>query len=461
MKKYLSFFLIILALLSCEDRNDLTAPEKPTTGNADFTNFISIGNSLTAGYQSSALYESAQNYSFGKLIANQAQVDYVQPIISDPGIGGRIEAKSISPFVTSTQPLNAGQPTNLDYAGVYNNLGIPGALLPDLLLAKNASSAIDKTNIFFDIVLRNQDKTVLEQVISAQPTLATLWIGNNDILGYATSGGILPHTPVQTFGVLYDQLCGSLSQAEISVLLANIPNVSSIPFFTTVAPSVGLAIQAAKTENPSIVGLVYQVSTEYKIGISSIGDLLANKTMITLKGSGAAAFIGDTQGLYYSTNKISIPEGINTAYPFGLTPENPFPNQFVLDPDEQIEVSNVIGSFNATIATISEKYGFHLVDVNAFFNNVATNGYKANGVNFSTTFVTGGLFSLDGVHPTSQGYAIIANLFIDKINTDFGASIPKINVSEIPGSLELAKKMEFGKNNLPIFDSKAFDKIFY
>ena len=62
-----------------------------------------------------------------------------------------------------------------------------------------------------------------------------------------------------------------------------------------------------------------------------------------------------------------------------------------------------------------------------------------DGIPFTTTFVTGGLFSLDGVHPTSRGYGIVANEFIKVINTKWGTSIPLVNVSQIPGSLILAK----------------------
>lgn len=80
---------------------------------------------------------------------------------------------------------------------------------------------------------------------------------------------------------------------------------------------------------------------------------------------------------------------------------------------------------------------------------------------FTTQYISGGIFSLDGVHPTSQGYAIIANQFIEKINADFGAKIEKINVSRVPGSLEFAKKVTFEKFNLPIFEIGTFDNIFY
>ena len=60
-----------------------------------------------------------------------------------------------------------------------------------------------------------------------------------------------------------------------------------------------------------------------------------------------------------------------------------------------------------------------------------------DGLKFTTAFLAGNLFSLDGVHPTTQGYGIVANYFIDVINQKYDASIPTINVSTLPGSITL------------------------
>jgi len=56
-----------------------------------------------------------------------------------------------------------------------------------------------------------------------------------------------------------------------------------------------------------------------------------------------------------------------------------------------------------------------------------------NGVNFSTQFVTGGAFSLDGIHLNSKGNALLANEFIKVINQYFGANIPGINANAYNG----------------------------
>ena len=55
-------------------------------------------------------------------------------------------------------------------------------------------------------------------------------------------------------------------------------------------------------------------------------------------------------------------------------------------------------------------------------------GINVGGVTYTSAFLTGGLFSYDGVHPTAFGYAYIANLFIDAINDKFGGNIEPVDL---------------------------------
>jgi hypothetical protein len=41
------------------------------------------------------------------------------------------------------------------------------------------------------------------------------------------------------------------------------------------------------------------------------------------------------------------------------------------------------------------------------------------------------LFSLDGVHPTNTGYAIIANEFIKTMNRSLRTNIPYVSVAQV------------------------------
>jgi len=48
-----------------------------------------------------------------------------------------------------------------------------------------------------------------------------------------------------------------------------------------------------------------------------------------------------------------------------------------------------------------------------------------------TTDFLGGMFSLDGVHPTNTGYAIVANAFIETLDRTFAAHIPHLSVDRV------------------------------
>jgi hypothetical protein len=43
----------------------------------------------------------------------------------------------------------------------------------------------------------------------------------------------------------------------------------------------------------------------------------------------------------------------------------------------------------------------------------------------------GGLSSLDGLHPSNTGYALIANVFIDQLNASYNLGIPDVNVAAV------------------------------
>ena len=76
---------IALAIIGCEDYSKITAPAF-STGTADFTRFVSIGNSLTMGEQSSSVFEMGQMYSFGNIIAKQVGAYLVSDIAHIAGL---------------------------------------------------------------------------------------------------------------------------------------------------------------------------------------------------------------------------------------------------------------------------------------------------------------------------------------------------------------------------------------
>jgi phospholipase/lecithinase/hemolysin len=471
MKKILILVAIftglVLFLSACDEYNEISAPVI-NTGTADFSRFVSIGNSLTMAEQSASVFASSQKYSFGKMIANVVGTTYEQATFSDPGTGGRLEVQSVD-FATGSVEIvvnpNQGSPTNLNYPAPYNNLGIKGAFLTDVLNATDATTCytaqFGSPNPLFDAVLRGLG-TQMQLAMAQTPTFVTLWIGNNDILAFATRGGLFPITDPGDFAADYATILNNLQTVGAQVVVGNIPDVKNIPYFKTVGPGVGEAIQDLMNINPLVQGLVYQTTALPGIAIATPDDLINFNVFITLTGLPATDFIGDVTGAYYSTNGIPVPPNVDTSFPFGLAPQNPWPNNLILDPTEIGIVDQIVPAYNAIIEGGANARGFAVADMNELLSRVgAPGGIVVNGIRFTSDFLLGNTYSLDGVHPTSQGYGLVANEFIATINERYNASIPAIDVSTIPGSIDFSTSEPLGKYGIPKIPEGALDHILF
>src|SRR5579863_4620562 len=158
------------------------------TGSADFTNYVSSVDSLTAGFMSGSLIETSQLHDYPSIIANQATAgaaDFQQPLVSPPGIPNILQLEGLFPTVILPLP-GQGAPINLDLPRLYNNLAVPGETVGTMLTVKSDIPTTGKPGLH-DLILRGFG-TQIEEVVGSKPTFVTLWIGNNDALGAATSG---------------------------------------------------------------------------------------------------------------------------------------------------------------------------------------------------------------------------------------------------------------------------------
>jgi len=89
-----------------------------------------------------------------------------------------------------------------------------------------------------------------------------------------------------------------------------------------------------------------------------------------------------------------------------------------------------------------------VVDVFALFDRL-----RGGGIDGLTSRYLGGVFSLDGVHPTRTGQALIANAFIDAIDTRFGETIAEVDVDRI------ASRDPFVANRFRPLDEPPFGVI--
>jgi lysophospholipase L1-like esterase len=94
------------------------------------------------------------------------------------------------------------------------------------------------------------------------------------------------------------------------------------------------------------------------------------------------------------------------------------------------EIQVATDAYNTTIQAAATANGLAFVDAKLIMNQLTTTGISGNGFTLTSTFVTGGAFSLDGVHPSPRGYALIANKFLEAINAKYGSNIKGVSYND-------------------------------
>lgn len=390
-------FAGVLALALILPLAPMPAGAQVETGNADFTRYVAIGDSLTAGFMSGGLGRTAQLNSYPFLIFRQATgqaTGFEQPYVSDPGIPAVLELKSLAPLTIGPKP-GAGQPLNLTLQRPYNNLGVPGADVHD------AVATVTDNGGLHDLILRGLG-TQLQQAIALNPTFATVWIGNNDVLGAALAGRVIEGvtiTPVAQFEADYKTVINALAGRGVELAVANIPEVTGIPYVTTIP----FVVVNPATNQPVIV----------------------NGNVVPLIGPNGLLTPGDRVLL---TARAELAQGKGIPVALGGTGQ-PLSDGVVLSAAEVATITARIAAYNTIIRAEATRVGAAFVDANAVFREVAANGINVGGITFTENFLTGGVFSYDGVHPTAFGYAYTANLFIDAINGQYDGEIPLVNLN--------------------------------
>ena len=505
MKKYIYLSaLVSLALIGCEPEFDSSIEEGDfySAGDADFSNFVSVGNSLTAGYADNALYVEGQLNSFPNIMAGQFELvgggEFKQPLMED-NLGGlklngnliqgnRLVLAINENGMPSPRPLAGDPQTDISnqLSGSFNNMGVPGAKSFHFVAPGYGSVpgvAQGTANPYFARFASSAEATVIGDAAAQQPSFFSFWIGNNDILGYATSGGSGENqqgnfnpatygpndiTDINVFANVYSQALNSMNTETTSGgVVFNIPNVTNIPFFTTVPVNPipldaqtagGLAQFYGLYNNQILPGLqgfgllsadevaARQVNFQAGEGnfvtvrdesLTDIASFLQNppfnlppelaslfgqvrqateNDLITLT---ASSVIGSPIGqIEFMGNQIPLINGITV----------PLADQFVLTPQEQMQITQAQIAYNSTIEGLANQNNLAFVNVDAILAEASNSGVSYNGGVLSTEFATGGAFSLDGVHLTPRGYALIANRAIQAINQTYNADIPQVDI---------------------------------
>jgi lysophospholipase L1-like esterase len=427
-------------------------------GSLDFTSYVAVGNSLTSGYSDGGLYNEAQATSYPAILAQQfartgkGPASFVQPAFSaDKKDGsGYIKLQVVNGALAPVQPSAtnsflgeqvaytgtnlalSGQPQLQAYTGAQpDNLGVPGI---SVLSASASASAMPQVagaaraygliNQFYERLLPAADKGTKDYVtyISQKtPTFFTCWMGNNDVLTYATNGGVVDATnpfsnltDSTSFGRGYRAILTAITKnGTVKGAVANIPSVTSVPYFNTVTVALVNASIKGNAALPNAAAAGLYITT----GVGTVRAATAND-LLTLT---AQAVIGSAS----TTPGNPFPVGVG----YSAAQSNPLPSKYVLDADEITAVTARTTQLNTVISKAAARFKVPVVDMNTFFAGVAASGIATNAVNNTVTFASGNVFGLDGVHPTPHGYAIIANEWIRVINSYYGSTIPVVDAN--------------------------------
>ncbi len=451
-------YIIALALTgmwACQPEiNEFT----PSKGTADFTTYMSAGNSLTAGYSDGALYKSGQENSYAAILAKQFEAvgrtgTFNIPFIeSEDGVGTRgaalvtkmkmgystdcLGTTSLAPVLsnteTSQQDLAIRIGTPVAQNGPFNNVGVPGAKVGHLLAPGYGS-----LNPFYGRFASAPGNAVVNEFALVNPTFFSLWIGNNDVLGFATSGGagdvITPVAgdPGFGFAASYEAIVQYFEATATAGVVANIPDITSVPFFTTVPYNPIVLTDQAQVDALNAGYAAYNGAMQLFGSDLRINWTLGQNPMViadaTIQVPAGYEALKMRQITANELVLLSIPQDSLKCGGWGT--QKAVPNQFILTVAEKTEIANAVAAYNQVIEAVATAHDLAFVDVNAKMKEASTTGIKMDGVLFNNVFVRGNLFSTDGVHLTKQGNAAVANFFIDAINAKYNASVPKVVVS--------------------------------
>lgn len=429
MKKLKFLYIPLLASLSlwtsCAPEYEGMEVVRP---NANFQKYIAIGNSLSAGFADGGLYLEGQQVAFPNLIAQQLKHvgggDFVTPFFSEEQSNGSgyLRLVSLENGSPQTEPVTDklairgqnpnGQPLYTRYTGgAINNFGVPGMRL-DMAFTEGIGTVLG--NPYFERLLPENTSpatTFFGYTTSQEHTFFTFWLGNNDALQYAMNGAVnagptTTLTELPLFTMLYNNYINALTAGGQKGAVANIPDVTSIPYFTTVTYA------------------------QIMQGVRAATNNAVENIFIETKTGPRAATESDYFVLTFPTAELGQPNA--QGIPYGFHPLNAIKDELVLDQAEAEAVKKRVSEYNTVIKQVAESKGLAFVDVHSFLNRVKA-GTVYNGVPLSSSFIVGNAFSLDGVHLTPIGNGIVANLFIQAINNQYGGSIPIVDVTHLSG----------------------------
>ncbi len=408
-----------------------------------------------------------------------------QPFLTDPTkpVLGRLLLQGASPKPTpqayAAGNLEAVPNPTANPAFIYtggkatlNNFGVPAITLGQSLITATGNWANPNPAVGFSPFYARLaappggSTTIIGDAAAAGGSFFLFWLGLDDFFLHAAFGGDPTKAPLTSgaaFQGQYSAAIGALlgSNANLKGVIANFPDIFVMPHFTSVvynpipldaATASSLTTSLANNYNAFLDGMVTNLiisaeeaakrKIEYNAGQNKV--LISDETLTNLEPYMAGPYAGllpyarARQTTSADVLPLSAGSVIGTLVGADPTKINgvtvPLADQYVLIPTEIQQIKDARTAFNSTVQGIAESNStkLALADVSSALATLVTN--KA-GVYNNVTITPNinpptGIYSEDGVHPNSRGYAFLSNVFISAINAKFGATIPLTDLSK-------------------------------
>ena len=406
---------LLLAAAACQN-DQLNRPFSVTPVDPLFDRYVSMGNSITAGFQSAGINDSTQSQSYAVLLAHAMRSPFFSPLMRRPGCP--------PPFtnVFTQARVGGGTPTTCALRVVPNptppyisNTGVPSAEVIDGYSNLDTASNSNALTSFFLGGL-----TQAQMMERAHPTFVSAWLGNNDVLSAATSspnaGDSTKITSVANFQARYGALLDTIAQAgPRGVVLVSVANVTLVPYFSR-----GAVYWAIK--NGLVPGAAFPPAF-------TVSNNCAPSAVLPGLGRGDSTLVPFPYGaalLQAASPPNNLPRNLDCADTVAA----------IVVPSELVKLIGAMTAYNTYIASQASARQWAYLDVNAKFAQLAQDTaqvrpfpYFPQGNARDTVAVRrpfGRAFSLDGVHLSASGHRIVADTLRHVINSAYGTAIPAI-----------------------------------
>jgi hypothetical protein len=380
---------LLLGALACQD-DTLLQPANLVPVDAQFARYVSMGNSITAGFQSGGINDSTQLQSYANLIAGQMHTPFFMPLLNRPGCPAPFTNIFTQTRVSAVPcAFRKQQPVPPPF---INDVAVPGAEVIDAISNLDPSSNANAlTTLFLGGLTQTQ---MMDRV---HPTFVSVWLGNNEVLGALEASDTTGLPSVATFHARYSAVLDSIAATGAKAILMGVGLGDSfpVPFFSRGTTYFGAKLQNALPPTFTVLpNCAPPRGDSVWVGFPTGGALLAaaaGGTPVTLDCADTAQAI---------------------------------------QPAELVKIIGTGLGYNQAIAGEATARNWAYVDMNGALDSVRA---VANAVRAFPLFGQpcsvnpfGTAFSCDGIHPSAATQKLIANKVLQAINAKYGTHLAAV-----------------------------------